>query len=71
MQGLFSWPIPAYLAKVKEASMPVKSLALLLVAVISASGITLWAISLGGASLMALPLPALMIAAIAARIALK
>jgi len=71
MQGLFSWPIPAYLAKVKETPMPIQSLALLLVAVISASGITLWAISLGGAPLMALPLPALMLAAIAARVALK
>ena len=51
--------------------MPVQSLALLLAAVISASGITLWAVSLGCAALMALPLPALMIAAIAARVAHK
>ncbi|MEP3675834.1 hypothetical protein [Sulfitobacter sp.] len=51
--------------------MPIQSFALLLAAVISASGITLWAISLGGASLMALPLPALTIATIAARVALK
>jgi len=71
MRGLFSWLIPAYLTKVKETSMPIQSFALLLAAVISASGITLWAISLGGASLMALPLPALMIAGIAARVTLK
>jgi hypothetical protein len=60
-----------YLEIGMETPMPLRTFTLMLIAVIIAAGITVWGVSRGGASFMAIALPAFMIAALALRVLRK